>query len=1427
MATEYRGLVIKFGGDTSNLTAALKAATKSASETQTQITKMNKALKFDASSLDAAATKFKLIENRAESLKAKLKLTSDNLKQLGSAASAADSNKSIEQLASETNNVALKANLARQNYNELNKQLATLYTPINNAARESGEFAAKWKEITGLKFDAKNWHLHDAFQLDDASFNSVVDSLVKIEAVTTEEVAEIEKMRSAWQGVSNELSDANAVQAFTNTKNEIALAEAELKKYAQMLKEAVPPSEMYSNLETTRQKVSVLDDEVSRLVSTAHSMDDALEVDPSNIDAATTRTKALEQAVELCEKEAKLLEQQIEQLGKQDGVKELADSSKNLTVEFDAATDKVGQLGSALAESKAELAALENNAKIGGVTTELENAREKADKLQTAFDEATKEAQKLGDAKELQNLQAKVVSVTSEATKLSNELDDVADSAKKVDGSFSGISFTELGDTLSSSVTPALERAASAALDMANDFDAAYRDMVKTVDGTESEFESLKQAAIDFSNTHVTSASQMLDIQAIGGELGLAADQIQGFSEAISNITVATNIDDIETAAQDLGSLANIMDDLNENTFTSFSDALVRLGNNGASTESDIMDIAQRIGSMASIVGMSTPEVLALASTVASTGQNAEAAGTAISNTMSDIEGAVAKGGDKLQAFADVANMSADEFKNTWETKPVEAIQAFIQGLKSIEENGGSADATLENLGITGVRQKQALEGLMQTVDGLSDNLTMSGDAWNGVSDQWGKAGDAAIEANKKAEGLSGSLSRISNSAENVAAKFGDAFTPIISGVADLMSGVSTVFSGFDDSMVATIGVIGSVVAVAGPALKILGKVGPLLGIATEGLSLFSAALPIAGVAALVGGITLAIGKFQEWQEEVETTNATFKDAQDIIDENTKSVEGLSDAYAGIEPDVDGALESLKNANDALGDNLSSFSTNSAYLDIYTDTIGELAGKANLSATEQAKLTKAVEGYNEITGATVGIEDIVNGKLDTSTEKIKANAEAWKYNAEMQSYQTAMQDYIQTETDAVIARQIALSNLSDAQKTAADATDKYNEALQKSGGIWNKDVQDAYAEMTAATGKVQEYQEALDNASDAEKQAVKNRETVEQSLEGMQEALEGITQTINEFGDTTSQKMDEFGLSTDTVSAAFARAGISAEELNAIGSENFNQLLATCGGDIDELTYRVQAYNSEGIVDKDGNINVNDVPLVDAQGNLYVYNGTTLVDKDGNIVVKKDELIDAQGRVVKYDQTKLDDKHSDITVTGATDAVSAADSVRRALLNIPTKITSFITTVKNAITGGNAAGGIKHADGGFKVRKHARGAIAHKTTPLDVVGEAGAEAIVPLTNKRYAMPFVKMISQETIAQLEQRSQDIADALMQQQNTERQTSALVNAIKALASSGDEQAAGTTFNYDVKVVRSDADLYSAATIINRAALREAGL
>lgn len=72
------------------------------------------------------------------------------------------------------------------------------------------------------------------------------------------------------------------------------------------------------------------------------------------------------------------------------------------------------------------------------------------------------------------------------------------------------------------------------------------------------------------------------------------------------------------------------------------------------------------------------------------------------------------------------------------------------------------------------------------------------------------------------------------------------------------------------------------------------------------------------------------------------------------------------------------------------------------------------------------------------------------------------------------------------------------------------------------------------------------------------------------------------------------------------------------------------------------------------------------------------------------------------------------------------------------------------TTVEKIITEvHNARGGIRpHADGGFVPRFHAKGAIATKAVPLDIVGEDGAEAIVPLTNERYARPFAQMIARE-------------------------------------------------------------------------------
>jgi hypothetical protein len=143
-----------------------------------------------------------------------------------------------------------------------------------------------------------------------------------------------------------------------------------------------------------------------------------------------------------------------------------------------------------------------------------------------------------------------------------------------------------------------------------------------------------------------------------------------------------------------------------------------------------------------------------------------------------------------------------------------------------------------------------------------------------------------------------------------------------------------------------------------------------------------------------------------------------------------------------------------------------------------------------------------------------------------------------------------------------------------------------------------------------------------------------------------------------------------------------------------------------------------------------------------------------LQDKDGNAAVADTSVTDAQGHKLTWNGSDLQYKSADGTVHNLMDdAIDARNDWNRTGLNNYTasgtiNIFKNITeTVSRIFGSGNAKGGIRpHADGG--IRYHANGAIATKAMPLDIVGEAGAEAIVPLTNKRYSLPFAKTIAEQ-------------------------------------------------------------------------------
>lgn len=277
------------------------------------------------------------------------------------------------------------------------------------------------------------------------------------------------------------------------------------------------------------------------------------------------------------------------------------------------------------------------------------------------------------------------------------------------------------------------------------------------------------------------------------------------------------------------------------------------------------------------------------------------------------------------------------------------------------------------------------------------------------------------------------------------------------------------------------------------------------------------------------------------------------------------------------------------------------------------------------------------------------------------------------------------------------------------------------------------------------------------------------------------EGAAGIRDALN--GMNLGEVFSSVNVDISSFSQALAEAGVSVEELNSIGSENLSALAQSCNGNTDQMIAAITAFNGTPMLDKNSGVYVYDTELTDAQGNVYTWNGTALVDKNGTAIVQDTSLTDAQGHNYVWNGTalvskqasanvygnasngqakgqvdntnssvdRMHDKSVNASVSGNAADGSAASNIWSTVSAIGGLVSKKITTtVEKIITEvHNARGGIRpHADGGFVPRFHAKGAIATKAVPLDIVGEDGAEAIVPLTNERYARPFAQMIARE-------------------------------------------------------------------------------
>lgn len=505
-------------------------------------------------------------------------------------------------------------------------------------------------------------------------------------------------------------------------------------------------------------------------------------------------------------------------------INSIIQQSKTLASEMKALTTSFDKNGKSIKQNAEQHKLLEK---------QIKNQEQKVSELNSMLDKSTQKygensdktlkwKQAVAEAEaELNNLKGKLDSLPS-------SLDMVASKMEAMGNKLQGIgnSIASIGSKLTSTVTTGVTAAFTASAKAAIDWESAFTGVMKTVDETATTtYADLEKGLMELATQTASSKEEIAAVAEVSGQLGVIADDIVPFTKAMIMLGDTTNMT-AEDAATNLARFMNITGETTDQV-ERIGSVIVALGNNFATTESEITQMATRLASAGTIAGLSSTDILALAAAMSSVGIQAEAGGTAMSQTLKTMANAVAdfKSGEveDLKVIAKVAQMSAEDFADAWEKDPISAIQSFIGGLADMNEAGENVFETLSEMGMEGIRQTNMLQSLALASNMLGNAVTTANGAY--------KENTAlSAEAAKRYGTFAAKMNQLKESITNVAVVFGNDLLPYIQKGIDYIGGLVKKFSELDEVQRGQIIKIAAIAAALGPVLMIGGKLLAVVG---------------------------------------------------------------------------------------------------------------------------------------------------------------------------------------------------------------------------------------------------------------------------------------------------------------------------------------------------------------------------------------------------------------------------------------------------------------------------------------------------------------------------------------------------------------------------------------------------------------------
>lgn len=730
-----------------------------------------------------------------------------------------------------------------------------------------------------------------------------------------------------------------------------------------------------------------------------------------------------------------------------------------------------------------------------------------------------------------------------------------------------GKGIKEVGENIDTITKPiqyastALAAGGVASAKFAIDFEDSFAGVKKTVDATPEQLAKIKQGIIDLSTTGIDgrgaipqTTTELNELAAAGGQLGISQENIVDFTEVMAQMGSATNLVGEEGAAT-LARFQNVMG-VGQNEIRNIGSAIVDLGNHSATTESEIAAMALRMGKYGSSVRMSAADVLGYSAALSSLGIEAQMGGSAIGRTWLSIEKAVANGGEGLKAFAKYSGKSAEEFKEQWNTDSSGAFNGLLKGLQSAE----NLTVALDDLGINNTQDIQAMMALVNGYDLVTESVNRSNTAYQE---------NTALqeEFNAKNETTASQMQIAKQNIIEAARGIGETMLPSIKDasttVADFAKGLSQMSDEQKRTVVntgATVIALGAlskvgvgVIKGAGDFVEGLGVISdklPIIADATSAIkvstaglgSSFSALAPIFGAvlapAAVVAGYKVVADHVTEAIENNAKLGQSYKELysqwQDA-DNQVSHLENLRSEYEKLNESINsGTLnpEELESAKNRINDIMQEIKATTN-----DDTIKLMIDTGEFDTALAMAVSNAKDSANEIKDAL----DLTSGKKAQKavSEGYDALQKGSSYGADYKNQQEEMRGWLQQATDYKTQYKAIVDEMNAAYKDGSSERIKAAALERQSfiNGLKDSDFTKAYERFTGSTfkfGDVDEVIQEIQNVSNAYREISDNIESMDERAKNGRESLQAMaevatTDAMNLNGFKDMQEVFESG----------------------------------------------------------------------------------------------------------------------------------------------------------------------------------------------------------------------------------------------------------------------------------------------------------